>query len=107
MRVLATFPKLFDPSAAGPVGGEAAFQPTSPPAAEPSLPAAGPRAAERPRRIVRRSRFPSGSIVALAVVATAVWTLVAVREYVQPGSRRPELRLAAEPAGSATAEATR
>jgi hypothetical protein len=107
VRVLATFPELLDPSAPGPVGGEAALQPASPPVAEPSLSVASRWAAARPRRLVRRSRFPTGSIVALAVVAAAVWTLVAVREYAAPDSRRPELRLAAEPAGSAAAEATR
>jgi hypothetical protein len=41
--------------------------------------------------------FPTWSIAALAVVAAAVWTFVAIREWSPEGGRRPAPRLAAEP----------
>jgi hypothetical protein len=126
VRVLATFPELFEP---GPdIGGpmvnveracEAEARPASAgvEAGKPRLPAAGarenrPAAQPRPRqprpiRTPHRARFPTGSIVALAVVTAVVWTLVALRERAEPDRLRSDIRLAAESATSGDMEARR
>jgi hypothetical protein len=112
VRVLATFPELFEPAAADVVGPEVAVQPASRIAAEPLLPAAEPpfprqSLGPNPLRISSRKRFPTGSIIALTLISAAIWTLVAVRERAESDRSLPETRLASEPSASADAEVTR
>ena len=120
IRVLATFPEL--PSAL-PVSRD---QPASfasfasavradarePVAAAPAdateplpRPAVSP-AARPPRRIRPRASFPGGSVAALAVVAAAIWSLIAIREARQPATAERGIRIAAETADAGAAEAT-
>jgi len=93
MRVLATIPELLlaaDPIAAG-----------EPP--DRSIRPAEPRAPRRPRS---RTSFPGVSIAALAVVAAAIWSLVAIREATRSGPDAATRRIATEPADAAAAETT-
>ena len=104
IRVLATFPELpapperahgLEPAAAGPA-----------PPAVPAREAPTPTAAKPPRRRRSRASFPGSSIAALAVIAAAIWSLVAFREARRPGGMAGEPRIAAETAQSAAPETT-
>lgn len=111
MRVLATFPELFELAAADAVGPEIQ-QPARRIATEPLLPAAEPPLSRqsrgpRPRRISSSKRFPTGSIIALALISAAIWTLVGLRERAESDRSLPETRLASEPPASADTKVTR
>ncbi len=117
IRVLATFPEL--PSAlpvsrdqpasfASAVRADAREPVAAAPAdaAEPlPRPAVSPPA-RPPRRIRSRASFPGGSVAALAVVAAAIWSLIAIREARQPATAERGIRIAAETADAGAAEAT-
>lgn len=110
MRVLATFPEVFEPPAVGVAGTTVVAEPPSQRDPGPLLPAAPvtPRSrGPRPIRIAPRPRFPTRSIAVLALVSAAVWSLVAARERAEPVHPGPEALLAAEPIGSADAGVTR
>ncbi len=100
IRVLATIPDLSPtppkgvarPEAPAPVRG---VRDKAPMAAARTL---GDRAARRGRK---RSMFPTSSIVALAVIAAAIWSYVAVREIRGPDNGKAVPRIAAD-VGSAT-----
>jgi hypothetical protein len=94
IRVLATFPEL--PSAAEPIPApvEAAGPPPRPASPPP------------PRRTRSRAAFPGVSVAALAVMAAAIWSLVAIREAVRPGTEPDRPRLAAGPVDATAAETT-
>jgi hypothetical protein len=62
-------------------------------------------AARRPRRIRPRAAFPGASVAALAVVAAAVWSLIAIREAKQPAADERGVRIATETAGADAAGA--
>jgi hypothetical protein len=93
IRVLATIPEL--PVAAGTVAPE----PAAPEEAPAPLPHPAPLPA--PRRGRARASFPGVSVAALAVVAAAIWSLVALREATRPGAETDTTRIAAEAAEGA------
>lgn len=98
MRVLATFPELVQASArADATGtGSALTAGPVPPAPEPGRP-------PRPIRVAPRPRLPVTSILALGLIAAAIWTLVAARERSWPDQPPSGQRLAVEPAAAAEA----
>jgi hypothetical protein len=93
IRVLATIPELAVdlPLPAEPPQPAAAVE------AEPPPPRPAPRPAARADRRVRpRASFPGVSIAALALVAAAVWSLVAISEFKRQATHADRTRLAAE-----------
>ena len=60
-----------------------------------------------PHQARARASFPGLSIAALALVAAAVWSLVAVREATHSAPHAATPRIAAEPAVAGAAETTR
>jgi hypothetical protein len=115
IRVLATFPELpSDPPVAVPddrptargfrAPADAAEPAEAPPvdAADPGLRPVVSPAPRRPRRVRPRASFPGASVAALAVVAAAVWSLIAIREAKRPAA--DAVRLAAEVAEGGAAE---
>jgi hypothetical protein len=101
IRVLATIPEL---AAELPLPADAP-QPAA--AAEAPLPQPAPRPAARADRRVRpRGSFPGVSIAALALVAAAIWSLVAIRELKQSATDAERPRLAAESADAGAPETT-
>lgn len=117
IRVLATFPEITSalpasrdqPAAfASAIRADAGEPVSATPAdtAEPlPRPAVSP-AARTPRRIRPRASFPGASVAALAVVAAAVWSLIAIREARRPATADRGVRIAAETADAGAAEAT-
>lgn len=105
IRVLATIPEL--PAAAESVTSEPVYPvEAAAPLPHPALlPRPSPQPA--PRRGRARGSFPGVSVAALAVVAAAIWSLVAVREARRPGSEAQTTRLAAEPIDAGATETTR
>lgn len=101
MRVLATFPELVAPPAAGDTADHA--QPADDARARPAEASIEPARPRGPRaiRITPRPRFPLASIAALGLVTAVLWMLVALREAATPGHRGPDERLAAEPVAEA------
>jgi hypothetical protein len=95
IRVLATIPDL------SPTPPEAAAPPAAPastkrPTDKPSAITPRVRGERVPRRVRRRSVFPTSSIVALTVIAAAIWSYVAIREIRGPETAKAEQRLAAD-----------
>ena len=99
IRVLATIPEL--PVVAGPVAPE----PAAPVEAAAPLPRPAPLPA--PRRGRARASFPGISVAALAVVAAAIWSLVALREARRLDPEAEATRIAAEPVDAGATETTR
>lgn len=89
IRVLATIPELAvdPPLPAEPPQPAALMEAEAPP------PRPAPRA---DRRIRPRASFPGVSIAALALVAAAIWSLVAIRELKRHATDAASPRLAAE-----------
>jgi len=99
IRVLATIPEL-----------HAAPEPVAPEPVAPKEPlAALPRPAPppAPRRVRARASFPGISVATLAVVAAAIWSLVALREAGSPGPEAKAPRIAAESIDAGATETTR
>ncbi|GEM_PF-1598950 len=95
IRVLATIPDL------SPTPPEAVARPADRVSArrgahKPPVFAARTQGARVPRRTRRRSVFPMSSIVALAVIAAAIWSYVAIREIRGPDTAKAEQRVAAD-----------
>jgi hypothetical protein len=117
IRVLATFPEVPRDVAVfrdqpGSSPSTARAEARDPAAAAPAdaagplpLPALSP-AARPPRRIRPRASFPGASVAALAVVAAAIWSLIAIREVRRPAAAERGVRIAAETAAAGAAEAT-
>ena len=101
MRVIAQFP---DVTAGGPVQA-AAEASGGEPLPHPGRPRLEPVAGRSSRR-AGRSIFPTWSVAALAVVAAVIWSFVAIRERSPAGGRRPEPRLAVEPARTSASSGT-
>lgn len=113
IRVLASIPEVTVGPAREPSGPIVAAPPiperlvppeaaaSPPPAARtgPILPAAGRRfrPAGHRRRTAAEVRFPIGSVAALALIAIAIWSIVAYRERGNPAPVGPAARLAAAP----------
>jgi len=98
IRVLATIPEL-------PVAhGEVTSDPAVPEHAAAPLPRPAPPPS--PRRTRARASFPGVSIAALAIVAAALWSLVAIREATRPGFEAETTRIADESADAGAAETT-
>jgi hypothetical protein len=120
IRVLATFPKIESEiasalpvsddhpgSSAAAVRADASEREAATPA-DATVPLPRPAvspAARRPRRIRPRAAFPGASVAALAVVAAAIWSLIAIREAKQPTADERGVRIAAEAAGADAAGA--
>ena len=104
IRVLATFPELAAPPERVHALEPAAVEPA--PSAVPARDAPAPTIAKPRRRGRSRASFPGSSIAALAVIAAAIWSLVALREARRPGGTANEPRIAAEAAQSAAPETT-
>ena len=105
IRVLATIPEL--PAAAESVASE----PVMPVEAAAVLPRPEllprPSPSPAPRRGRARASFPGVSVAALAVVAAAIWSLVAVREARRPGPETETTRIAAESVDAGATETIR
>lgn len=102
VRVLATFPELVQASArADAIGTGSALT------AGPVPPAVEPGRSARTIRVAPRPRLPVTSILALGLIAAAIWTLVAARERSWPDRPASGQRLAAEPDAAGPAEARR
>lgn len=104
IRVLATFPELPAPHERVHGLGPAAVEPAPPAVAARDAPA--PTVAKPSRRGRSRVSFPGSSIAALAVIAAAIWSLVALREARRSGGTTNEPRIAAESAQSTAPETT-
>jgi hypothetical protein len=103
IRVLATIPEL---AAELPLPADAPL-----PAAAAEADAPPPRPTPRPAaradwRVRPRTSFPGVSIAALALVAAAIWSLVAIRELKQSATDAERPRLAAESADAGASETT-
>ena len=93
IRVLATIPELpVAPERVAPV--EAAIQ----------QPVAAPRPTTRRTR--PRASFPGVSVAALALIATAIWSLVAIREVTRQHPRTETPRIATEAVDAGATETT-
>lgn len=99
MRVLATFPELAEASA--PVAAARCAPPDQRPLGDP--PSATPRTIRR----TAKPRFPTASIVALGLLAAALWGLAVWREPAAPDRPDPGTRLAIEPDATAQPGTTR
>ena len=95
MRVIASFPDVTVDEPAVPRRAAGAVAPSDPGLSRPAPPAVPSR------RDTGRSMFPTWSVAALAVVAAAVWTCVALGERSLRATPRSAHRLAAEPARAA------
>lgn len=97
IRVLATIPEL--PVTASPVAPE-------PTASEEQAPVPRPAPLPAPRRAHAKASFPGVSVVVLALVAAALWSLAASREATRRGSQGTA-RIAAEPLDAGATETIR
>lgn len=101
MDVLARIPELPQPRRAATVrGGDG---PVNAVLWEPALPASG----AAPRLPRRWPRVPTGSVTTLALVAAAIWTLVAWRERQEARAARAAVRLAEQHDTTTTVERAR